>query len=330
MREILHDTARRILADHFGDDAIRLSRTADVSAAGWAALVDSGLSMALVRAEDGGFDIDSTDALALLRLAGGHAGPAPLGETMVANALLTRAGLPPAPGIASFAALADGVAMDVPWAVPGATLALVDDNQVLRVAAEDCAITPVKSLSGLPRATVAVTGKAAHSARLPQGLDAGWARRAGAIVRTLEIAGALAAVLEMTVSYAAEREQFGKPIGRQQAIQHSLAILATQAAAASAAADIAAAAFDADCAPLAVAAAKARASEAAGLAASLAHQIHGAIGFTREFRLQLFTRALWQWRDDFGSEHEWAAELGGAALGQGKAGYWPFVTGAAA
>jgi alkylation response protein AidB-like acyl-CoA dehydrogenase len=313
MRDILHDSASRIFAGRFDDAAIRLSRTGTVHAKGWSAIAEAGLPLALVREADGGFGVAA----------------APLGETMVANALLTRAGLPPAAGMASFAALTDGEAADVPWAVPGATLVVLDNDRLCAVPAEQCALTPVKSLSGLPRATVRVSA-AGPSVDAPPGVDAGWLRRAGAIIRTQEMAGALAAVLAMTVRYAGEREQFGKPIGRQQAIQHNLALIATQAAAAGAAAAIAASAWDADLAPLAVAAAKARASEAAGIAAGLAHQIHGAIGFTREFPLQLFTRALWQWRDYYGSEHYWAAVLGGAALAGGKAGYWPFVTGLAA
>ena len=75
---------------------------------------------------------------------------------------------------------------------------------------------------------------------------------------------------------------------------------------------------------------KSRVGEAAGIAAAIAHQVHGAIGFTEEHRLHLYTRALWAWRDEFGGEAEWEARLGAEALAQGGEGFWPFVTGVAA
>jgi len=77
---------------------------------------------------------------------------------------------------------------------------------------------------------------------------------------------------------------------------------------------------------LGVAAGTLRAREAAGSGASIATQMHGAIGFTREHRLQLFTTSLWTWRDEFGGQVSWAKLLGQAALDAGGSGYWPMVT----
>jgi acyl-CoA dehydrogenase len=65
-----------------------------------------------------------------------------------------------------------------------------------------------------------------------------------------------------------------------------------------------------------VAAAKVVASEAATTASRAAHQVHGAIGMTKEYELGQLTRRLWSWRQEFGSEQHWsrelARELGGA------------------
>jgi alkylation response protein AidB-like acyl-CoA dehydrogenase len=61
----------------------------------------------------------------------------------------------------------------------------------------------------------------------------------------------------------------------------------------------------------------------------MAHQVHGAIGFTEEFVLQRYTKCLWTWREDAGSESAWYDLLGSAALRGGSAGLWPaFVEGA--
>jgi alkylation response protein AidB-like acyl-CoA dehydrogenase len=134
-------------------------------------------------------------------------------------------------------------------------------------------------------------------------------------------------VLALTVAYAGERSQFGKPIGRFQAVQQSLAEMAGHVAAGAAAAGGAAEAFaGADLLP--IAAAKVRTGEAAGRAAAIAHQVHGAIGFTQEHILHRFTGRLWSWRDEFGDEAEWSLALGTQAVEAGPDGLWPLVTAA--
>jgi alkylation response protein AidB-like acyl-CoA dehydrogenase len=98
-----------------------------------------------------------------------------------------------------------------------------------------------------------------------------------------------------------------------------LAALAEQTAAASVAvesAPIAVGAERSSAAP-AIAAAKIRASEAAGKVAEIAHQVHGAIGFTHEHSLHRLTRRLWSWRDEFGTEAHWSRELGRAVIAAG-------------
>jgi alkylation response protein AidB-like acyl-CoA dehydrogenase len=105
-------------------------------------------------------------------------------------------------------------------------------------------------------------------------------------------------------------------------------VLAGQSASATAAADMAAdavAAWGQALVP-AVAAAKIRCGEAAGTGAAIAHQVHGAIGFTREHRLHHYTRRLWAWRDEYGREAEWARRLGSHLVAAGPSGLWPAIT----
>jgi alkylation response protein AidB-like acyl-CoA dehydrogenase len=132
----------------------------------------------------------------------------------------------------------------------------------------------------------------------------------GAAMRTQQIAGALTRVTEMTTQYAQDRVQFGRPLGKFQAVQQNLAVLAGQAAAAVAAADLAAEAVADGLKLLPIAAAKARTGEAAGIGAAIAHQLHGAIGFTFEHDLNFLTRRLWSWRDEFGKDAFWQRLLG--------------------
>ncbi|MBO0766499.1 MAG: acyl-CoA dehydrogenase, partial [Hyphomicrobiaceae bacterium] len=167
-------------------------------------------------------------------------------------------------------------------------------------------------------------------AEAPPGLDAGALMLMGAAARAMQMAGALEAILDLAVAYANERVAFGRPIAKFQAVQHNLARLAGEVAAAIAAAGSAAdaiaatARFD-ESVFLEAASAKIRVGESAGEGAAIAHQVLGAIGFTREHVLHRFTRRLWAWRDDFGNESVWAVKLGNLLAAKGADALWPML-----
>ena len=145
-------------------------------------------------------------------------------------------------------------------------------------------------------------------------LGAGALASLGAALRAAQLAGAMRSVLRMTVRYAGEREQFGRPIGRFQAIQQQLALMAELVAQASIGAELA---FDCDEAlfdPMRAACAKQVASANALQCVAIAHAVHGAIGVTAEYDLQLFTRRLRAWAGEWGGAHHWALVIGRAAL----------------
>ena len=156
----------------------------------------------------------------------------------------------------------------------------------------------------------------------------------GAAVRAMQMAGALQAVLEIAVQYAEERIAFGRPIGKFQAVQHNLARLAEEAAAAIAIANSTAysienlRSWDDSGLFLDVASAKIRVGEAAGQGSAIGHQTFGAIGFTKEHVLHRFVQRLWSWRDDFDTEAVWAAELGRRVASNGGDGLWLDLTAA--
>jgi alkylation response protein AidB-like acyl-CoA dehydrogenase len=124
------------------------------------------------------------------------------------------------------------------------------------------------------------------------------------------LAGAMTRVFEMTLQYCNDRVQFGKSLGKFQAVQHQLSVMAELVAAAAMAAE---AAFQDDARTprlLPAAMAKARASEAVVDVANTAHALHGAIGVTEEYDLQLLTRRLHEWRMAHGSEDHWNRIVG--------------------
>src|SRR5690606_8762321 len=103
----------------------------------------------------------------------------------------------------------------------------------------------------------------------------------GALLRSQQMAGAMQRVLDMTITYALEREQFGRAIAKFQAIQQQIAEQAGQTASVAAAAEAATLlASSHSPAPAPIAMAKIRASESAGQVCAIAHQVHGAMGFT--------------------------------------------------
>ena len=153
----------------------------------------------------------------------------------------------------------------------------------------------------------------------------------GAFVRVALAAGALDAALALSIEHVNTRQQFGKPLGKFQAVQQSLAVFAVEAAAVNVAGAAAAAALDAvegkgGDALFEIAAAKLRTNIAIGIGTGIAHQVHGAIGFTQEYPLHPLTRSLMRWRSDYGSDAYWAGVLGGLACATGGAGLWAEIT----
>jgi alkylation response protein AidB-like acyl-CoA dehydrogenase len=149
-----------------------------------------------------------------------------------------------------------------------------------------------------------------------------------ALARSAQIIGALEAALGLTIAFAEQRVQFGRPLSKFQAIQHLLSEMGAETAAACAATNAAIATVrrGAKLDDMATAVAKYRASMACSIVAEHAHQVHGAIGYTQEYSLARLTRRLWQWREDFGAESFWGNELGRAALAD-PARLWTKLTG---
>ncbi|HEX4507176.1 MAG TPA: acyl-CoA dehydrogenase family protein, partial [Alphaproteobacteria bacterium] len=219
-----------------------------------------------------------------------------------------------------------GTITRVPWARNVGKLVVQADSQIILLGNESWSVEPGENVAREPRDTIHLDGiaiAAAPANTTPSDLIA-----VGAAMRTQQIAGALTRLTEMTTQYAMDRVQFGRPIGKFQAVQQNLAIMAGQTAAAVAAADLSAEAVANAIKILPIAAGKARAGEAAGIAAAIAHQIHGAIGFTFEHNLHFLTRRLWSWRDEFGKDSAWQRLLGRHMAQAGADRLWAEITAA--
>ena len=345
---IVADTATRIFADLADPQTVNAAKDAAWKLPLWRALEDAGLPLAWVPDELGGAGASLADGFEILQVAGRFAVPVPLGETLLAGWLLARAGLKAPPGAMTVAPVrpketialtADGTlrgrARGVPFAREAQHIAVLATRggspTVALVAAKDCRISEGRTLAGDASNEVTFDGvRPLETGPAPHDLDAAVLMLMGATVRSVEMAGALEAVLSHTVRYASERVAFERPIAKFQAVQHNLARLAGEVAAAVAAAGSAADAIAQaqaidDGVFLEAAAAKIRCAEAAQEGVAIAHQVHGAIGFTKEHILHRFTLRLLSWRDDFGNESHWAVALGNLVAARGADDLWPLV-----
>lgn len=313
----------------------------------WAAVEEAGLTRAAVSENGGGAGAPIDDALELVRVAAEHAAPIPLGETIVSAWLLDGAGLAIPDGPLTFVSTRtqtalkvrraggfweiEGRAERIPWGRNAAALVVLAEPEpgrceLLVVEPDEYDVEPGENVAGEPRDGLIVNARVPAGRAAGASMEGGDLHALGAAIRTLQIAGAMASVGAKSVAYAQDRVQFGRTLSKFQAIQQSLAVLAGQIAAAGTAADMAAAAVASGALLPAVAVAKARASEAAGLGASIAHQVHGAIGFTLEHDLQFFTKRLWSWRDEFGNETEWNTLFGRRLVATGADRMWSEIT----
>jgi acyl-CoA dehydrogenase len=311
-------------------------------AAMWQGLEDTGLARAALPESAGGPGVTFEDAMAALKRSAYHAAPVPLAETMLAGRLLCAAGIDVPQGALTVASETgsgeltvdaagrlSGTAQRVPWGEQCRSVAIVADfdgvESVCLVSTEGASRKTEKNLGGDPRVMLVFEGTPVlATAALPGARNRLLAE--GALYRGVQMAGALERILAYSLQYAGERVQFGRPIGKFQAVQHMLALLAGHAAASSAAADAAVEASADHPNEFAAAVAKARIGEAAGKGAEIAHQIHAAMGYTREHNLHFSTRRLWAWRDEFGNETFWQMRLGRMVVKQGADALWPMLT----
>ena len=148
------------------------------------------------------------------------------------------------------------------------------------------------------------------------------ALNAGAALRAVEMASALSRAMDMCVEYTRERVKFGRPLAKFQAIQQQLAVLASLSTQARVAARRAFVALDSGSSDFVVANAKSAVGQAASQGAAIAHQSHGAMGFTAEYGLHRLTRRIWTWREDFGNELYWSTQVGKHVANAGADGLW--------
>jgi len=313
-----------MIADMAGALFAELGTSANVES-DWDAVEQVALPALLLSNEQGGFGSGWDDALIVFRLAGYHALALPIVEATIAAGLSgvsvrERGTIASASSGAIVDDLFTGVVSGAPWGDGAAyVVAPRPGGGSMFLATASAQIEEGANIAGEPR----IVFRFESTAVKPLDADV---FALGALARAAQIAGALDATLALSVTYASDRQQFGRPLAKFQAVQQSLATLACEAAAANVSALGAAHAQASGRAHFEIAAAKLRGNQAVGAGTTIAHQVHGAIGFTEEYPLQRLTRRLWAWRSEFGGDSHWSRILGGIVCARGAENFWADMT----
>ena len=343
---IVVDTTKRIFGDLCDPQTVNAAKDDVWKSVLWNALEENGLTLTWIPEDRGGVGASMADGFDVIRVAGQYGEPVALSETLLAGWLLARSGqqveangpVTVAPMrydevISYDGAKLNGTARAVTYARSVKQIAVFarmgDGDAIAMVAPSDCKMAERGVNMGGERFDITFDGVTPTDVYdLPKWLTRDTFNWLGAAVRATQMTGALESILAISTQYAQEREAFGRPISKFQAVQHNLAELGGEVAAALAASGSAADTVDRESDNhealfLEIASAKIRSGEAATKGAAIAHQVHGAIGYTDEHTLQRFTRRMWGWRDDFGNESEWAVELGNLVAREGADQLWP-------
>jgi acyl-CoA dehydrogenase len=327
--DLIVENVSRIFSDLCTPDVVDSGWNAEL----WNVLEKNGLTRLAVSEASGGSGGHLRDAASLLLVAGRYAAPLPLSETILAASLLASTGQAIPEGALTVCGGSniifhqvehgwriEGRADSVPWADIAGHIVIVGTSatgEMLGLVGHDeVRIETGHNIAREPRDRLILdTTLAAGSAVECETGTLRDLQLRGALLRAALMAGASERALELTLSYTRERHQFGQSIGHFQTVQHQVVEMAGEVAALRTASDAAVEIYAAgppNCVPalMAVASAKAQSCVTATVVSRIAHQLHGAIGFTQEHELRLSTTRLWAWRDEWGNEAMWWSEIG--------------------
>ncbi len=348
LTEILKQTVDRLLNDYVTRESLEAAEGGMFPHKLWKALESSGLTQPLATEQDGGVDAHFTNAYEIIYGAGYHSAPVPLIETILASWLAQKTGISVPKGPITLienrrsSALKfkqtgsdwslSGTAAHTPWGSEAEhVFVIADAGGALRsgiLQTSKTTIIPDLNMAKEPRDTLIFerTPVCEISEPLSYEITRDVIRLYGAMFRSAQMAGASQRALDLAVEYARERKAFGRPIAKFQAVQHQLANLAAHVAQATIATEAAFRAADQRDPRFEISIAKIVAGQTATLAAETAHQVFAAIGFTHDHMLNFSTRRLWCWRAEYGSDNNWAEEIGRRATGRGPDMLWNDLT----
>ena len=347
---IINDTAEKLFSNEVDKQLIEKVEKGDFPESLWQQNIDLGFTTLFCKEDFGGIEAPWVDAYPVFYNIGYYQVPLPIAETAIANLILSAANLDYLTDRPIAIATADqpqnltvdesnrihGEIKNVKWARYSDYLLLTIYSD--RLVLIDLKAEGVELIEGVDTSQMPADTLRFNQVVIKEVINNPFTnlddpiKLFGAAARSVMIVGALEFALDQSVQYAKDRIQFGKPIGKNQALQQQLALMAGEVAVARASAFMACKDLPdvnqliSDTAEFSVAAAKVCAGDAVTNGTSIAHQVHGAIGFTYEHSLNFATRRLWAWRSDFGNSSQWASKIGQAFAQQSGEEFWPTLT----
>jgi acyl-CoA dehydrogenase len=299
----------------------------------WRGAQALGLPLLMAPEAAGGFGASGPLACQVAERLGALPVAAPIGEAVMAAKLLGEAGLeipdlplslaPAARGVLADGERFTGVLEGAPsFAASYAVVARLSDTLLVAFTDQASVCRSVRNIAGEVRETLEFRDAPVRTASATSALTP---FDYGALLRGAQSAGAMRGALTLTVQHTTTREQFGRALAGFQAIQQAAAVLASEVSLIETAARAAFAALALADSALEVGALKLRANLGARRALAIAHQLHGAMGFTLEHPLHQLTLRLMSWPSEFGTDEHWAIRLGNIAAQAGTGGIWDAI-----
>ncbi|MFT4562435.1 MAG: acyl-CoA dehydrogenase [Gammaproteobacteria bacterium] len=346
LQNILEESVARVFEDNVDNQFLTSVEETGWPLELWNTLTELGLSQILASEAAGGMGGSWADAYVVVRRCGYASLPLPVPEAILATWLCKEAAIELPVGVPGLipqvltSGLIRGDSLSgeiarIPWGRnANYYLGITDASELIVLGQDGIDIVTEDNLGRDPRDTVSFRNTQILN-RAPANLPTGGVQWLCAMLRSAQIAGASARCLEIGIDFVGDREQFGRPLSRFQAIQHHLAVMVGAVATVESMSANAFRAMDQygisggpseRDAKFEIAAAKCRASDSVEAVTRIGHQVHGAIGFTYEYGLHFLTRRLWAWRAEFGGSGKWAQYLGEVAKTQGGDNIWAYIT----
>ena len=305
-------------------------------------LKKSELTKLLMKEEFGGANFCFADIVPLIKLSAKYGLPLPFSETIIANYILSESNVKPTNDFSTLCCetsnitmvndKVSGVLRSVPYLnITNFILAKINFNKkdyLIYFENKSGKPTQLKNFLAEPRFDLKIENEdLIYFLDFPSKIDF---ENLISNIKSIQSVGAMEKILELCINYCSDRKQFGRSLSKFQMIQNHISEIALETAASGASIAI----FQNqsknkelnenffDLKNTAIA--KIRTGLASGKIIASSHQVHGAMGFTKEYELSYFTKNLNSWRNDFGNETYWQNILGEMFIKKNK-GMWEFL-----
>lgn len=350
MHEIIFSSTEKMLKDYCTQETIEEMEQGIFPHKLWSVVEELGLASIALPESHGGVGGDYLDAYQVVRLFGKYAAPIPFVETVLSKWLLAEYNFSNIQNEIYTISLnkphslivkeegkrlvISGTIKNVPWARVATNIVVcaTKNNQTVLgvIPKKDATIECGKNIAGEYSEDVMFDGvevKHSYFREIDYPILLEKMMQLGALATSAKMIGAMETIMQMCLQYVKEREQFGRPIYKFQAIQHQLANLSGYVLSATTIVNTAINLLNKkpENIKFELASTKLRVNKLSYQVSELAHQIHGAIGVTYEHKLHQYTRRLWAWREQYGNEAYWEGKLS-QQISEYTQDIWSFMT----